>query len=72
MKQSEMNKRYVIFALPEQHGRSGTVYYSDDATITGIKNKAAKFLTFKNAEDFAKKHNIELTPATYIALETFN
>lgn len=72
MKRSKKNKYYVIFALPEQHGRPGTVYYSDDATITDIKGKAAMFSTFKEAEDFAKKHNIELTPATYIGIETFD
>jgi hypothetical protein len=72
MKRSKKNKYYVIFALPEQHGRPGTVYYSVDATITDIKSRAAKFLTFKDAEDFAKEHNIELTSATYLGLETFD
>ena len=70
MKQSK-NKSFVIFALPEQLGRKGTVYYSDDATTTDIKSKAARFLTIKDAEDFATAQNIKLTPATYIGLETF-
>lgn len=66
------NEQYfVIFALPEQHGRSGTVYYADDATITDIKSKAAKFLTFNDAEDFAKEHNVELSPTKYIGREDF-
>ena len=72
MKSSKKNMQYVIHALPEQHGQPGTVYYSYDATITDIKSKAAKFLTFKDAEDFSKKHNIELTPATYISFEALD
>jgi len=43
-----------------------------DATITDNKSKAATFLTHGDAVQFVKKHNIELTPATYIALETFD
>jgi len=72
MARSKENKLFVIFVLPEQHGRPGTVYYSVDATITEIKSKAATFLTHGEAVQFAKEHNIQLTPATYIGLETFD
>ena len=61
----------VIFALPQQLGGPGTVYYAEDASITDIKSKAAKFLTFDDAKDFAEKNNIELTAVTYIGLEAF-
>jgi hypothetical protein len=62
---------FVIFALPQQLKGPGTVYYAEDASITDIKSKAAKFLTFDDAKNFAEKNNIELTAATYIGLEAF-
>jgi len=71
MRRPKKQNLFVIFALPQQLEGPGTVYYAEDASITDIKSKAAKFLTFDDAKDFAKKNNIELTAATYIGLEAF-
>ena len=62
---------FVIFAFPPPLKGPGTVYYAEDGTKTVIKFKAAKFSTREDAQDFAKKNNIELTAATYIDLEIF-
>lgn len=72
MRRSKKQNYFVIFALPPQIKGPGTVYYSNDATVTDIKSKAARFLTFDDARKFAEKNKIELTAATYIGIESFS
>ena len=47
------NQRYVIFDGPQQHGRPGTRYFSEDGTSTEYRYKAAEFFTATDAIDFA-------------------
>lgn len=66
-------KAYVIFAGPDQHGRGGvTRYVAEDGTVTDRKEKAARFVTFGDAQDFAKAKGIVLNDVTrYIGQEEF-
>jgi hypothetical protein len=72
MRRSKEQNRFVIFVHPEQHGHPGTTYYTREATISRYKLQAAKFLSFQEAEEFAKLNNIELSAATHIGSETFS
>ncbi|NIA10326.1 MAG: hypothetical protein GWP10_11520 [Nitrospiraceae bacterium] len=72
MSRSRKQNYFVIFAIPQQIKGPGTIYYSKDATVTDIKSKTARFLTFDDAREFAEKNKIELTEATYIGLESFS
>ena len=62
---------YVIFAGPQQFGRPGTSYFAEDGKRTEIRSQAAKFYTLTEAQEFAKRMNIELTAITYIGQEDF-
>lgn len=71
MSRSKKQDYFVIFPIPKPIKGPGSKYYSEDATVTDIKSRAAKFLTFDDARKFAEKNNIELTAATYIDIESF-
>jgi hypothetical protein len=62
---------YVIFARPQQHGRCATLYIANDGCQTHLKSHAAKFYSFSDAQEFAKKKKIELTALTYIGQKDF-
>jgi hypothetical protein len=68
---SKTQTYYVIFAGPPQHGGPGTRYVTADGSVTDLKSKAEKFVTFGDAEDFAKGQGIELTAIRYIGTEEF-
>jgi len=72
MPRSKRQNLFVIFAFPEQHNRPGTRYYAQDATITDIRTKAAKFYSFEDAKEFAEQNNLELTATRYIGQESFS
>jgi len=65
------NQRYVIFDGPQQHGRPGTHYFSEDGTSTEYRYKAAKFFTATDAIDFAKFNTISLEGLNSIGIEDF-
>jgi hypothetical protein len=62
---------YVIFAGPQQHGRSGTRYIAKDGTKTDLRTNAAKFYLLEDAKAFTKNMSITLTENTYIGQEDF-
>lgn len=72
MGRSKKNNLFVIFRGPEQIMRPGTKYYAKDASATEIKTRAAKFYSFDEATEFAKKNNIELSSLDYIGIESFS
>jgi len=73
MARSKKNRDlFVIFFGPQQYRGPGTRYYANDATVTAIKSKAAKFYLFEDARDFAERNKIELTALTYIGRESFS
>jgi hypothetical protein len=72
MGQAKEHDLFVIFAFPEQHVGSRTGYYTQDAKVTYIRTKAAKFYSFDEAKNFAERQNIELTGASYIGRATFS
>ncbi len=60
----------MIFAGPEQYGGRSR-YVADDGTVTD-KAHAATFVTFGDAQDFAKAKSIVLNDVTrYIGQEDF-
>jgi hypothetical protein len=65
------NTRFVIFYGPEHHGLPSTHYLSEDGTPTDLRSKAAKFLTYQDAETFADQKQIKLTDLVYIGLLEF-
>ncbi|SLM47405.1 conserved protein of unknown function [Nitrospira japonica] len=65
-----LRRRFVIFALPEQHG-GRNFYISKSGGITDIPPAVAKFSSFAEAQAFAASHNIELTAARYIGQADF-
>ena len=72
MKKKKRETRFVIFAEHEQHGGPGTHYISKEGAPTTYLHEAARFHSFTDAEDFAKRHNIKLTAVTYIGREAFS
>ena len=67
------DRRYVIFAGPEQHSGRGSRYVAEDGTtITGKLRQAASFVMHAEALEFAKGKNITLDDVTrYIGLVDF-
>ncbi|MDF0643160.1 MAG: hypothetical protein P0111_03965 [Nitrospira sp.] len=68
---SMKNTRFVIFCGPERLGLPSARYLSDEGTPTELRRKAAKFLTYQDAETFAEQNQIELTDEVYIGLQEF-
>jgi hypothetical protein len=68
---AKLTTMYVIFARRQQHGRSGTLYTANDGSQTHLKSHAARFSSFSDAQEFAKKKKIELTALTYIGQKNF-
>ena len=63
---------WVIFAGHEKIGRPGTRYVTPEGTITHEKKLAAKFITYADAEEFAKSQNIRVDGLTrYISHDDF-
>jgi hypothetical protein len=70
MSKTKQWKGYVIHAGPEEYGGRNR-YIADDGTITD-KAHAASFVTFGDAQDFAKAKGITLDGVTrYISQEDF-
>lgn len=67
----KLTTMYVIFACPQQLGRSGTLYIANDGSQTHLKSHAARFSSFSDAQEFAKKKKIELTAVRYIGQKDF-
>jgi hypothetical protein len=72
MSRSKKKNLFVIFSGPKQYNGPGTRYYAKNATVTDIRSKAAKFYSFEEAKEFAKRNDIELTSITYIGQESFS
>jgi hypothetical protein len=66
-------RAYVIYAAPDQYGRGGVShYFAEDGSVTDRKEKAARFVTHGDAQDFAKAKKITLDGAMrYIGQEDF-
>jgi hypothetical protein len=53
---------FVIFAGPQQHGRPGALHIAKDGkTKTKMRSHAAELYSFAEAQEFAKKMNIQMT-----------
>jgi hypothetical protein len=65
------DRRYVIFAGPEQHGGASRFIAEDGKAVTDNLRQAANFLTYAEAVEFAKQKNITLNEARYIGLADF-
>jgi hypothetical protein len=65
------DRRYVIFAGPEQHGGASRYIAEDGRAVTDNLRQAANFLTHGEAAEFAKQKNITLNDVRYIGLADF-
>ena len=63
--------KWVIFAGPQLIKGPGTRYIAPDGTITGEKRNAKKFVSHRDATDFAKSKNIKVNGTRYIGQEDF-
>jgi aspartate/methionine/tyrosine aminotransferase len=62
---------FVIFAGVQQQVAFGTCSIAQDASLTMMRSKAARFYTFADAKEFAEKNHIAFNGFTYIGLEDF-
>ena len=67
------NKRTLFVIISGKHKRAGTYYLTQQAgkRATTIRSKAVKFSTFREAQEFAKQHNVTLDAHTFIVEEDF-
>jgi len=65
------DRRYVIFAGPEQPGGPSRYIAEDGKAVTNNLRQAANFLTHGEAAEFAKQKNITLNDVRYIGLVDF-
>lgn len=73
MARKKRETRWVIFASPKPRSGPGARYYAEDASVTDLPSKAAKFFSGQSAIDCAKKKGIELDGAMrYVGQEDFN
>lgn len=62
---------FVIIANRQKQVAPDTCYIAQDASITMLSSKAAKFYNFAEAKAFAEANHIALTALTYIGLIEF-
>ena len=60
MPKKKKGKHYVIYAKPGRHGEGPNSYFDKDGKVTKMKDEAMSFVTFGNAQEGAKEHEIAL------------
>ena len=60
MPKKKKGKHYVIYAKPGRHGEGPNSYFDKDGKVTKMKDEAMSFVTFDNAQEGAKEHEIAL------------
>ena len=62
---------FVIFADVQQQVAFGTCYIAQDAPLTMMKSKAARFDSVADAKEFSEENHIAFNALTYIGREDF-
>ncbi len=71
MPQKTKQRPFVIFSGSKQQTEAGMRYIANDGSSTISKSKAARFLTFWDAKEFAEINHIALNAHTYVDREEF-
>jgi len=56
---------FVIFASPQKQVAFGTCYIAQDASLTMMRSKAARFDSVADAKEFGEENYIAFTALTY-------